>query len=268
MQGLQPLILVLFFTASSVLAQTTLGDSTNKSDYDPPNGRLPKVVPDAEARRLAQNKQRTAPVRDILSYSVGPNYLHKHPESLGLSERCLVGFNAGPPITPSAYNNNLRIMQTPNNVLLVTEMVHDARVIPTDGRPHLPKDIRQWSGSSRGYWEGNTLVIQTSNFTDKTPTFQLPVQFINPAANGVVGSGKNMQLVERITPTGEGQLSYEATVVDATSFTQTFTIRVAMQSSQDKMFEYACHEGNYAMGGILRGARLREREKDLAKASN
>ncbi len=226
---------------------------------DPPNGRLPDVVADANARRLAQNNQRTPPVRDILSYSVGPNYLHQHPESLGLSERCLLGFNAGPPITPSAYNNNLRIVQTPSYLLLVTEMIHDARIIPTDGRPHLPGDIRQWLGSSRGYWEGNTLVVETGNFTDKTPGYHLPVQLVQASANGVVGSGKNLHLIERFTLTGDGQLRYEATV-DEPSFKQSFTQRVIMQASHDKIFEYACHEGNYAMGGILRGARLRERQ--------
>jgi hypothetical protein len=226
---------------------------------DPPNGRLPEVVPEAEANRVAQNKQRSAPVRDILSYSVGPNYLHQHPESLGLSERCLLGFNAGPPITPSAYNNNLRIVQTPNHVLLVTEMIHDARIIPMDGRPQLPSDIRQWYGSSRGYWEGNTLVVETANFTDKTPAYHLPVTFVDQAANGVVGSGKNLRLIERFTMASDGQLSYVAIVDEPASFKQPFTVRVTMQATQDKIFEYACHEGNYAMGGILRGARLRER---------
>ncbi len=226
---------------------------------DPPDGRLPERVAAAEARRVAQNKRRTPPVRDVLSYSVGPNYVHGHPESLGLSERCLIGFNAGPPIIPSAYNNNLRIVQTPGNVLLVTEMVHDARVIPTDGRPHLPSDIRQWLGSSRGYWEGQSFVIESSNFTDKTPAFHLPIVDIN-AAEGVLGSGLNLRLVERFTRVGEDQLSYEATVIAPDSFKQPFTYRVLMRRSEEKMFEYACHEGNYAMGGILRGARLRERE--------
>jgi len=229
---------------------------------DPPNGRLPEVLPEATARRLAQNKQRSAPVRDILSYGVGANYLHQHPESLGLSERCLLGFNAGPPITPSAYNNNLRIVQTPQYVVLATEMIHDARIIPTDGRPHLRDEIRQWFGSSRGYWEGNTLVVETTNFTDKTPAYHLPVQFVDAGANGVVGSGKNLHLIERFTLVGDGQIIYEATVDASASFKQPFTVRVSMQSTQDKIFEYACHEGNYAMGGILRGARLRERESD------
>lgn len=227
---------------------------------DPPNGRLPKVLGEADAQRLAQNRQRRAPVRDVLSYSVGPQYLHAGPESLGLSERCLIGFNAGPPITPSVYNNVLRIVQTPQHVLLVTEMVHDARVVPTDGRPHLPDDIRQWYGSSRGTWEGDTLVVETVNFTDKTPGFHLPVQVGHPTANGVLGSGLNLTVTERFSMNEAGQLIYEATVDAPDSFEAPFTMRVVMQRSGEKMFEYACHEGNYAMGGILRGARLRERE--------
>ncbi|NKB99658.1 MAG: hypothetical protein GKR90_14340 [Pseudomonadales bacterium] len=228
---------------------------------DPPNGRLPNVLPEANAARLAQNKQRSAPVRDVLSYSVGPDYRHDHPETLGLSERCLLGFNAGPPIMPSAYNNNLRIVQTPKYVMLMTEMVHDARIIPTDGRPHLPAGIDQWNGSSRGRWEGETLVVETRNFSDKTPAFHLPIQPANADVNGVLGSGNDLHLVERFTPLGEGELAYEATVSAPKSFAQPFTFRVLMSASSDKIFEYACHEGNYAMGGILRGARLQEREE-------
>ncbi len=230
---------------------------------DPSNGRLPEVVASADAARIAQNKQREAPVRDVLSYSVGPNYLHQNPEELGLSERCLIGFNAGPPITPSAYNNNLRIVQTPTHVVLTTEMIHDARIIPTDGRGHLPDNIHQWYGSSRASWDGNTLVVESKNFTDKTPAFHLPVQFMRPHDNGVLGSGRDLHLIERFTMTAPGQLSYEATVNAPTSFKRPFTMRVSMQSSKEKIFEYACHEGNYAMGGILRGARLQERESGL-----
>ena len=185
---------------------------------DPPNGRLPERVAEAEARRVAQNLKRSPPVRDILSYSVGPNYLHEGPESLGLSERCLVGFNAGPPMIPSAYNNNVRIVQSPGNFVMVTEMVHDARIVPTDGRPQLPGDIRQWLGSSRGHWEGQTLVIETSNFTDKTPAFHLPVVDISDV-DGVLGSGLNLHLVERFERVAEDTLSYEATVTAPDSFT-------------------------------------------------
>jgi hypothetical protein len=222
---------------------------------DPPDGRLPERVPAAEARRVAQNTHRETPVRDILSYSVGPDYLHEHPESLGLSERCLVGFNAGPPITPSAYNNNLRIVQTPTHVMIMTEMVHDARIVPTDGRPHLPTDIRQWNGNSVGHWEGDTLVVETANFTDKTPGFHLPVQPEDAPVNGVLGSGLELHVTERFSLNETNDLIYEATVDAPDAFVRPFTMRVDMRSSNEKIYEYACHEGNYAMGGILRGAR-------------
>ena len=239
------------------------GDSLDKERRtslitDPPTGRLPEIVPAARERMLAQNKQRQAPVRDILSYSVGPEYLHADPESLGLSERCLVGFNAGPPLTPGPYNNNLRIVQTPDHVVLMTEMVHDARVVTMDSELRPEDDVRQWYGVSRGHWDGNTLVVETTNFTDKTPVFQLPVKVTDPSANGVVGSARDMVVVERFTPSAEGQLHYDATVVAPKSFVQPFTLRLALQSTQDRIYEYACHEGNYALGGILRGARLRE----------
>ncbi len=224
---------------------------------DPPNGRLPQRVAAAEERRIAQNQKRTAPVRDVLSYSVGPEYVHEHPESFGLSERCLIGFNAGPPIVPSAYNNNLRIVQNPGFFVVVTEMVHDARIVPTDGRAQLPRDMRQWSGSSRGRWDGETFVVETTNFTDKTPAFHLPVVDISEV-EGVLGSGVNLRLVERFTRLAEDQLSYDATVTAPDSFEHPFTYRVLMRRSEQKMFEYACHEGNYALGGMLRGARLRD----------
>ncbi|MFV2091287.1 MAG: hypothetical protein ACC642_11560, partial [Pseudomonadales bacterium] len=182
---------------------------------DPPNGRLPEIQPAAMARMKEHNLLRTPPVRDLFSLSAIPSpYLPTDPESLGLSERCLVGFNAGPPLTPSAYNNNLRIVQTPDHVVLVTEMIHDARIVPMNGRPHLPSEIRRWSGDSRGRWEGNTLVIETTNFTDKTPTMQLPVTLANIQESGGVGSGKNMLLIERITPVEEGRLLYEYTLND------------------------------------------------------
>lgn len=226
---------------------------------DPPNGRLPERIASADERRLAQNIKRKPPVRDILSYSVGPEYLHEHPESLGLSERCLIGFNAGPPIIPSAYNNNLRIVQSPDHFLMVTEMVHDARIVPTSGQPQLPGGVRQWLGSSRGSWEDQTFVVETANFTDKTPAFQLPIVDVS-AVDGVLGSGLDLHLVERFTHISDDLLSYEATVTAPESFKHPFTYRVLMRRSNEKIFEYACHEGNYAMGGILRGARLREQE--------
>ena len=229
---------------------------------DPSDGRLPERVQAADKERLAQNQQRTAPVRDILSYSVGPDYLHDGPESLGLSERCLLGFNAGPPLMPGPYNNNLRVVQTPDYVMLMTEMVHDARIIPLNPRAQPPAHIRQWYGSSQGHWEGQTLVVKTTNCTDKTPGFHLPVKIGHPTANGVLGSGLNLTVEERFSLDDAGQLVYTATVDAPDSFTRPFTMKLVMQSSKEKIFEYACHEGNYALGGILRGARLKESESD------
>jgi len=228
---------------------------------DPPDGRLPPITIEAQARMEEQNRHRSPPVRDLFSYSADvTEFRPPDPESLGLSERCLVGFNAGPPLTPSAYNNNLRIVQTPTHVVLVTEMIHDARIVPMDNRPHLPDDIRRWSGDSRGHWEGTTLVVESSNFTDKTPTLQLPANVVTAPDLGAVGSGKNMRLTERFTPTAEGRLLYEYTIKDPQTFVRPFTVAIPMRATDAQMYEYACHEANYAVPGMLKGARLLEAE--------
>ncbi len=228
---------------------------------DPASGKLPEITAEALARLEEQNRLRTPPVRDLFSFSANPaEFRAAGPESVGLSERCLLGFNAGPPLTPSAYNNNLRIVQTPDYVVLVTEMIHDARIIPMDGRQHLPPEMMRWSGDSRGRWEGDTLVVDTTNFTDKTPTFQLPATIATLEKSGAVGSGRNMHLTERFTAVGEGRFLYEYTLDDPSTFARPFTVVIPMRSSEGPMFEYACHEGNYAMGGMLRGARLLEAE--------
>jgi hypothetical protein len=227
---------------------------------DPPNGRLPDLTPAAYAG-MKKDLERVPPVRVIVSLEMdNKTFRPEGPESLGLSERCLLGFNAGPPLTPSAYNNNLRIVQTPTHVVLFTEMIHNARVVPIDGRPHLPDDMSEWSGDSRGHWDGNTLVVETTNFTDKTPTFQLPLDLNNLDMNGVVGSGKNMHLTERFTRISDSRLLYEYTVDDPNTFTRPFTVAIPLRATEDQMFEYACHEGNYAMAGMLKGARLLEKE--------
>ncbi len=240
---------------------TELNDDLRTSlIVDPPDGRLPGITPEALARKEVQNRLRTPPVRDILSYSANPaEFRPPGPEALGLSERCLVGFNAGPPFMPSAYNNNLRIIQTPGYIVLVTEMIHDARIIPMDGRPHQPPEMRRWSGDSRGHWEGNTMVVDTTNFTDKTPAFQLPVT-LEALDSGVVGSGMNLHLTERFIPVGEGRLDYEYTIDDPATFVRPFTVNIPLRATKGPMFEYACHEGNYAIPGILKGARLLESE--------
>lgn len=228
---------------------------------DPPDGRLPQLTTEALNALQEQNRLRTPPVRDLFSFSANPvTFRPAGPETLGLSERCLVGLNAGPPLTPSAYNNNLRIVQTPDYVVLVTEMIHDARIIPMDGGPHSPPDLSQWSGDSRGHWDGDTLVVDTTNFTDKTASFQLPATIATLDQSGGVGSGTNLHLIERFTPVGEGRLLYEYTVDDPATFAQNFTVRIQMRAAEQPVFEYACHEGNYAMPSMLKGARILEAE--------
>ena len=226
---------------------------------DPSNGRLPALTPET-LLVLKENDRRLPPVRDMASLGMS-TFRPDGPESVGLSERCLAGFNAGPPLSPSAYNNNLRIVQTPDHVVLVTEMIHNARVVPMDGRPHLPKDLAEWSGDARGHWEGNTLVVETKNFTNKIPVFQLPFALDKPGKSGAVGFGKNFQLTERFTPVNESRLLYEYTIDDPTTFTQPFTVVIPMKASDNQMFEYACHEGNYSMPGMLNGARQAEKEE-------
>ena len=137
-------------------------------------------------------------------------------EDRGLGERCLVGFNSGPPIVPAGYNQNIQLFQTSDYVVILHEMVHDARIVPLDGRDHLPDGIRQWLGDSRGYWEGDTLVVESTNFTDKTASF-------NPSIAKAAGNGTTLHLTERFQLVGDDTLRYEYTGDDLTTFTQPFT---------------------------------------------
>ena len=167
------------------------------------------------------------------------------PEDRALSERCILGFNAGPPMTPSAYNNNVQLFQTPDTVVIFNEMVHDARIVPLDGRPHLAGSLRQWMGDSRGRWEGDTLVVETTNFLRET---------------SFTGSSANLHLVERFTRVADGTLLYEFTASDPTTYARAWTAQVPMRLSDGDLYEYACHEGNYGMFNLLAGARAEERE--------
>ena len=217
---------------------------------DPPNGRMPPLT--AAAATLASGPRRGSPKERIV-LGVVPS----GPEDIGLAERCLVGFNSGPPIVPSFYNNNVLLLQGPGYVVLHTEMIHETRVIPLDGRPHLPASMRQWLGDSRGRWEGDTLVVETTNFTDKTSFTGLPYQ------RG--GSTENMHLVERFRRAGQGGLVYEFTVTDPAAWTQPWTAVVPMKLTESPIFEYACHEGNYAMFNMLAGSRSQERAEEEKK---
>src|ERR1700704_3397393 len=206
---------------------------------DPPNGRLPSWTPEgkvnADARALTgRETQLGRPKADSW-------------EDRPLQERCIMGLNAGPPMTPGAYNNNFQLLQTPDYVVILTEMVHDARIVPLDGRPHL--SIRQWKGDSRGHWEGNTLVVDTTNFKRET---SLP------------GSSANTHLIEPFTRTDANTLLYEFTVEDPSMWTRPWTAVVPTSKSEDPIYEYACHEGNHAMIGILAGARADEKAAEEA----
>ena len=226
-----------------------IGDRRTSLIIDPRDGRLPPLTPKGEALRqvgsLWEDLPIAAPVR-VRSAGTGAD----HPEDRGLAERCLVGFNNGPPMMPSAYNN-MQLFQTPDTVVILNEMVHDARIIPLDGPPDLSDNVRQWSGSSRGRWEGDTLVVETANFTDKTGSF-------DTSPMTAIGTGETLRLTERFRRLDEGTLLYEFTVNDPTYFTQTFTAAIPMRRSDEAMFEFACHEGNYGLLNILRGARADE----------
>jgi hypothetical protein len=239
------------------------GDRRTSLIVDPANGRLPELTP--AAKELAKlNFERVPPIRGFFSIGLD-NFRPAGPEALGLSERCLVGFNAGPPLMPSSYNNNVRIVQTPNHVVFFTEMIHDARIIPIDDRQRLPEDIEKWSGDSHGYWDGDTLVIETTNFNNKMPAYQLPLDLAALDKSGPVGLGKDLHLTEKLTRTSDAQLIYEYTINAPAAFTRPFTVVIPMQATEDQIYEFACHEGNHAVPGILRGARTLE--KDDATAS-
>ena len=212
-----------------------IGDKRTSLIIDPPDGRIPALTGDAQKRLDAQ----AAIARDEqLGIVRADTYLDR-----SLADRCVLGFNAGPPMTPGAYNNHVQIAQSPGYVTLVVEMVHDARVIPVDGRPRLSTRIAQYKGDSQGRWEGRTLVIDTKNFLRET-SFR--------------GSSANLHLVERLTRVDAETLLYEFTVEDPQTWTRPWTAAVPMKKVDTPIYEYACHEGNYALPNILRGARLQE----------
>jgi hypothetical protein len=197
---------------------------------DPPDGRIPALTSDGQARASARAEMRRLHPAD-------------GPEDRSLAERCLL-FNAGPPMLSGPYNNYVEILQTRDHVVILNEMIHDARIVPLDGRPHLPASIQRWAGDSRGRWDGDTLVVETTNFSGKT---------------NVRGSGEGLKLVERFTRSGQGTLLYRFTIEDPQSFSKPWSGVLPMAKTSDRIYEYACHEGNYAMTGILRGARSAEK---------
>ena len=217
---------------------------------DPPDGQLPALQPGMKSENggLGPDTGGQRPVR----FRVG-GVRKDGPEDRGLSERCLMGFNSGPPFVPSMYNNNVQIFQTKTHAVLMTEMIHDARIVKLDTKSHLDPSLRQWSGDSRGWYEGDTLVVETRNFTDKTNVFR------------GAGNGTTMKLTERFTRMGKDRVDYKFTIDDTTTFKGPFTALVPMIRAEGELFEYACHEGNYGMVNILQGARQEEREAAAKK---
>ncbi len=200
--------------------------------YLPDNGRIPALTEAAQARQEAERKLSLSPPTG--------------PEDRPLTERCLTGFVTGPPLTTVLdYNSNIQIFQSEDTVVILNEMVNDSRIIPLDGRPHPPESVRQWLGSSRGHWEGDTLVVETRNFSDKT-TFN--------------GSGMNMHLTERFTRISDDVIEYDFHIVDPDSFTAPWAARSPMRRIDQPLYEYACHENNRSMGFMLSGARAQEAE--------
>ncbi len=214
--------------------------STHRSSLiiDPPDGQIPPLTP------AAQNWIAERP---------GRGSAFDAPEHRPLSERCLWWASTGPPIFPTAYNNNYRITQAPGYVLILSEMIHDVRIIPLDGRPHLPQNIRQYLGDSRGHWEGKTLVVETTNFNDQTKS-----EFGRPPFNSIRGIGEKARVIERFTRTSADSIMYEFTVDDPVTYTKTWTAQMPWVKADGSIFEYACHEGNYALQNVLSGARAAE----------
>jgi hypothetical protein len=213
--------------------------------YDPPNGRQPEMTARGTAQ-IADNFSSFTHVNEGTAWWLdeeggGP---YDGPEELALAERCLLGFSAGPPMLPGIYNNFKRIVQTEDHVMILLEMVHDARIIRLNSK-HAPDDYRSWLGDSIGWWEGDTLVVDTTNFREDT---------------GLYGGDENLHLVERLSKLENGDLLYNFTVDDPTAWTAPWSGEYTWKKSDGRVFEYACHEGNYAMGNILRGARILENE--------
>jgi hypothetical protein len=201
---------------------------------DPPDGRVPPLTPEGRRREEAR--------------VAAKNGIARGPEDRGLEERCLLGFNSGPPMLPGPYNNHVQIFQARDHIALLNEMVHNTRIVWLDGRPHVPATVHQWVGDSRGRWDGDTLVVETTNFTDKGTA-----NFFVPGYND-----ERLRLTERFTPAGADTLMYEFTMDDPTTWTRAWTAAFPMTRTTDHMYEYACHEGNEAMIGILAGARAQD----------
>jgi hypothetical protein len=217
---------VLFYDMGSELARVD-GVKRTSMVVDPPDGKIPPRIPQTRNRNATARAGSTASVKDR-----------------GLSERCLFVPMVGPPMLPTLYNNNYQIVQTPDAVLILSEEIHDARIIRMNAK-HVAPEVRKWLGDSIGQWEGDTLVVETTNFTDQT-RFR--------------GSSKDLKVTERFTRVDANNILYKATMEDASTWTKPWTLELPFAAIKGPIYEYACHEGNYAIVDILSGARKIEAE--------
>lgn len=219
-----------------------VGTKRSSLIIDPPDGRFPPLTPEAKERTAADRRREQKPgsQRDTV-------------EDLNLGERCILAFNA-PPMFPRLYNNNVQLLQTPGYVAVYHEMVHDVRVVPLDNRPHIGPRIQEWLGDSVGRWEGDTLIVETRNFRK---------EFTSRGFNAKPSEA--LHLVERFTRVGPDELRYQFTVTDPATWTKSWTAELPMNRTQDLIYEYACHEGNYSMTNALSGSRTAEKAADAAK---
>jgi hypothetical protein len=204
---------------------------------DPSDGRVPVKTPEALQRQSALEQAR----RGVSNHEPTPGGFVEDLGPGGLQVRCILGFNSGPPMEPSAYNNNVQLFQTPDTVVLFAEMNHNARIVPLNGEAHVDDSVRQWTGDSRGRWDGDTLVVETTNFLRET-------NFMQGATS------PQLTLIERFTRIDAGTLQYDVTVDDPAVWTRPWTYSVPMQRNTEPVYEYACHEGNYGLFNILAGA--------------
>jgi len=222
--------------------QNALGSNLRTSlIVDPPEGRLPPLTA-AGQKRAAERAEEAKRVGRWDSA-----------QSNQLDDRCVIFAGAGPPMLPQSYNGNYHIVQAPGYVMILFEMAHDVRIIPLDGRPHLAPNVRQWMGDSRGRWEGDTLVVETTNFNGKNP---------------LNGSSEHMKVTERFTRIDADTISYKFTIADESTWTKPWSAELFMEKSKGPLFEHACHEGNYGLYNTLVGARLEEKKAAEEAARN